>query len=757
MRHPTRPPALAGGLAVGLALLALGALAVGVSARPDPGPHASLVAPDDAAAAQASPTRQAATSAGAEIVHRLTLHNGTDTDQSFSLTSEGGWPATLPAALSVSAGSTETLEVHVAVPFDAEDGAVDHRTVSATAEGLVVPAAWELISWTGGVFDGQSGYTGCRFDLDESGAIDEADLARVRDAFGREAGGAGYESDLDLNHDGRIGAADVQAVAGRLGSACAPTNEVDTSAMEEAVTVDAIREHLEALQAIGDVHDDNRATNTSGFDASVDFVVSTLADTGFVVSTPEYSYTRQADLAAPELQRIAPEPKSWPPDELGSFSNSGNGEVTAPVAAVDLVLPPGEDANASTSACEPQDFEGFPAGSIALIQRGTCPFNDKVLNALTAGAVGVLIFNEGQEGRQGPIASSLRNPVGVPVLGASFAVGEEIAGQLYDGSEVTLRLYVNRGEIVIVQRNVLAEWPHGDPERVVMSGSHLDSVPAGPGINDNGTGSATHLEIALQIAAADLRPVNRIRLAWWGSEEIGLIGSTAYVNQLSDAERDKIIAYLNYDMIGSPNWIRAIYDSNSEVFPPGSDEIDATLRRYYDRRELPHEPFPLTNRSDHRQFMNVGIPSGGLFTGAEGRKTAEQAEAYGGTVDEPRDPCYHRDCDTIDNVNFTILDDTSDAATHSVISFAMDPVFGYARLSARDAWGGSLLAADVDGMPVTAEGMPIAIEGHVCQLPDAEAQVDRVQPIPPVRRFPWQPTTPWPGAPVDAAPAGGER
>ena len=159
-----------------------------------------------------------------------------------------------------------------------------------------------------------------------------------------------------------------------------------------------------------------------------------------------------------------------------------------------------------------------------------------------------------------------------------------------------------------------------------LAGAHLDSVPQGPGINDNGSGSATLLEVAEQMAK--VKPRNKVRFAWWGAEEAGLVGSTAYVAGLSQAERNKIALYLNFDMVGSPNYVFFIYDGDDSdaedapAGPPGSAEIEKTFERFYNSRSLPFKGTDFSGRSDYGPFIAVGIPSGGLFTGAEGVKTA---------------------------------------------------------------------------------------------------------------------------------------
>ncbi len=248
------------------------------------------------------------------------------------------------------------------------------------------------------------------------------------------------------------------------------------------------------------------------------------------------------------------------------------------------------------------------------------------------------------------------------------------------GTATTFRISTDTVGGLLTTRNVLAELPgkSGD-QNVVMVGAHLDSVAAGPGINDNGSGSAGILETAIQLAKT--KPENTVRFAWWSAEESGLVGSNYYVDNLTQAERDKIALYLNFDMIGSPNYARFVYDGDNDAFaagpgqpsavaPAGSDQIEALFEDYFASQGLASEPTPFSGRSDYGRFISVGIPAGGLFTGAEGIKTAAQAAKFGGTAGVAYDVCYHQACDTIANVNRKGLDEMSDAVAHAVISYA---------------------------------------------------------------------------------------
>ncbi|GAB3466080.1 M28 family metallopeptidase [Actinophytocola sediminis] len=212
--------------------------------------------------------------------------------------------------------------------------------------------------------------------------------------------------------------------------------------------------------------------------------------------------------------------------------------------------------------------------------------------------------------------------------------------------------------------NLIADWPGGDENAVLMVGGHADSVRSGPGINDNGSGSAALLEVALTAAEQNLQPTKHLRFAWWGAEELGLVGSTHYVQSLPAEEVAKISGYLNFDMVGSPNAGYFVYSSDGQ--PDGSAAFEEMLNGHYAAAGVPTEPVAIGGRSDHAAFAEAGIPTGGVFTGAEDTKTPEQAQKWGGTAGEAFDPCYHSACDTTANIDETALDRNSDAIAAAV-------------------------------------------------------------------------------------------
>ncbi len=452
------------------------------------------------------------------------------------------------------------------------------------------------------------------------------------------------------------GASFSAAAPGASSPSCDTRVNNTLSKLLDCVTLDGVREHQAAFQAIADANGGTRASGTSGYDASADYVAERLETAGWAVARQEFQFQTFISLSPPILERVAPPPTGPIPTTI--FSYSGSKDVTA------LASTP-----AGVTGCNAADFAGFAAGNIALIARGTCTFAIKATNAYNAGATAVVIYNNAP----GVINGTLGNDftLDIPVVAVTQAVGQELAAT----PGLTLRVKTETFRGIATTENVLAELPGKNSGNVVMAGAHLDSVDAGPGINDNGSGSAALLETAEQLSK--VKPQNTVRLAWWGAEEASLVGSTYYVNNLSEEELGKVALYLNFDMIGSPNHVFFIYDGDDSdgvgagPGPAGSAQIEQTFEAFFDSRGIPHKGTDFSGRSDYGPFIAAGIPSGGLFTGAEGIKTAEEAAIWGGTAGISYDPCYHQACDTYANVNTSALDANSDAVAYAVLSYAM--------------------------------------------------------------------------------------
>lgn len=427
--------------------------------------------------------------------------------------------------------------------------------------------------------------------------------------------------------------------------------------LQSCITAQGLRRHLEALQRIANENGGTRASGTPGYDRSVEYVEKVLRDAGYLVTRQPFDFRVFTNLSPSVLAQTAPAPAG--PIAHNIMSYSGSGDVTAPV----------QTPTGSQLGCDAADFAGFTAGRIALISRGTCAFGLKAANAYAAGAVGVVIYNNVEGEINGTLGEDFTP--NIPVVSVTQAVGQQLAAT----PGLVLRVRTDTLIEAFSTYNVLAESRHGDPDNVVMIGAHLDSVAEGPGINDNGTGTAAVLETAVQLGK--VRPRNKLRFALWGAEESGLVGATRYVASLDEDELERIALYLNFDMVGSPNFVYFVYDGDDSDAvgagpgPEGSGEIEKVFEQYFASRGLRTKGTDFDGRSDYRPFMLAGIPAGGLFTGAEGIKTAEEAAIWGGTPGQAYDPCYHQACDTLSNVSPVAMKFNAQAIGYATLHFAM--------------------------------------------------------------------------------------
>lgn len=414
--------------------------------------------------------------------------------------------------------------------------------------------------------------------------------------------------------------------------------------------------HLQALERIADANGGNRASGTPGYDASVDYVAGVLRRAGYDVQTPSFD----SRTFSVQSERLTVAGAPVPAQALAFSPATPPAGITAPLAVLPADPTPG---------CDATDFARIPRGAVVLVQRGVCPFGQKSQLAGAAGAAAVIVANTDDT----PVEATLGDTPGViPTAVVSRTDGSRLAAR--PGTPVSLTLATTIRQQT--SRNVLAQTRTGDPARTVMAGAHLDSVPDGPGINDDGTGTAALLEIATRLGASP--PVAQaVRFAWWGSEEEGLVGSTKYVQGLSEPDRRAIAAYLNFDMVGSPNAGYLAYDGdNSDNVgagpgPAGSQVIERVLADGLGAVGVRAEGTDFDGRSDYGPFIEAGVPSGGLFTGAEEVKTPEQARLWGGTAGRAFDPCYHQRCDRVSNVDQVAFDRNVKAMATGIGRFAV--------------------------------------------------------------------------------------
>jgi len=426
--------------------------------------------------------------------------------------------------------------------------------------------------------------------------------------------------------------------------------------------------HLRALQDIAVASGGNRAAGTIGYDRSAQYVAEKLREAGYIVHFEEFEFPFFEERAPPVLLVNAPDGKAEPTPAVRTLGNSGAGDVTARLRPVNLQLGDGTPA-ASASGCDAADFKDFERGAVALIRRGTCQFQAKVEHATAAGAAGVIIMNEGTDGRIDNFSGQLGKPAAIPVVGVSYEIGRSLDATARGNGTVHVTVDAVTGKRST--RNVLADTGAGRDGRLVMVGAHLDSVPEGPGINDNGSGSAAVLEAALQVAKQLSAAGSRVRFAFWGAEENGLVGSRHHVAALSDAERGQIALYINLDMVGSTNYVRYVQSSAASA-----EGLPATVRHELVTEFAEHK-LPVEERSggrygsDDAAFSQKGVPTVGLYTGAGAPKSEAQAGTFGGTAGRPFDACYHKACDTIDNIDRAVLEQNTRALVRSLRAIAI--------------------------------------------------------------------------------------
>ena len=415
-------------------------------------------------------------------------------------------------------------------------------------------------------------------------------------------------------------------IVAALATGCASGDDEDPAPKQErpppAITRAELNEHLTALQRVADEHGGTRAAGTPGYGASADYVEQALRDAGWRVRRQRLSFP-YFDLHRASL-RVEGRGLRRERD-FQVLTYSGSGRVAGRVRS-------------AGSGCSARDFAGLEPGEVPMVERTLCFFREKALNAQRAGAEAMLVSAD-TASRRGVYSGTLAVPgVRIPVVIASTRALRGVA----DGADVAVEVDADTEERTT--ENVIAETPGGTPEHVVMAGGHLDSVRGAPGINDNGSGVATLIEMAEAIGPKP--PGARVRLAFWGAEELGLVGSRHYVESLDRAERRLIRGYLNFDVVGSPN-------AAPEVYVDGEPALERLLKRVTPGRLGSARA---GTGSDHAPFQAAGIAVGGLYTGGP-------EPARGG---RPRDPCYHLSCDTAENVDRSTLLRMARAAAEAV-------------------------------------------------------------------------------------------
>lgn len=434
------------------------------------------------------------------------------------------------------------------------------------------------------------------------------------------------------------------------------------AAVRKRVSTDAMMADMSKLQDIATANANTRAVGTPGYDASIDYVVNKLRDKGFDVQTPGF----QARVFHSEPGSVTVGAKTFEARALQFSIPTPPVGVSGPLVAV-----PADD----SPGCTASDYDALPvAGAVVLVDRGTCPFAQKEAVAVQRGAVAVIVADNVVEEKMGGTLGENAD-VKIPVVSVTKPDGAQLRA---NPGPTTVKLAAETK--TVKARNVIAQTKTGSARDVVVIGAHLDSVPEGPGINDNGSGVAAVLETALVLGSSP-QIHNAVRFGFWGAEELGLIGSRKYVESLDVGALDDIALYMNFDMLASPNPGYFTYDGDQSlpadkrgnpVVPEGSAGIERSLAGYLDSAGKTPQDTSFDGRSDYDAFTIAGVPSGGLFSGAENKKSEEQAKLWGGTADEPFDPNYHQDSDTYAHVDRTAMDVNGAGVAYVTALYAQD-------------------------------------------------------------------------------------
>jgi hypothetical protein len=458
--------------------------------------------------------------------------------------------------------------------------------------------------------------------------------------------------------------ATVMAIAVTALAACSSTESTPTPVQPRdiagKVTADAMYTHLRKLQDIADANGGNRAEGTPGYDASLDYVVKVLKDKGFDVQTPEFDRLERTEGGNPTLTVSG---RGYRVDQASLL-------VTTPENGLNSITLRPQKAPGCTAA----DYGTVSAkGAIAVVDDTGCSVVAKQNTAIAKGAVGLLVVSApGPSGSPAGLFTSgyyqqLTVPVGVIDRNADAALRR---------TNAPVRLVLDSKPVTVKRRNVVAQTKTGDSKNVVLAGTHLDSAPRSPGINDNGSAVATLLETASALGAQP-QITNAVRFVFWGSEAEG---ATKYVGGLARDQLNDIALFLGCDALASPNAGYFTYDGdqsgqlNPEIpltaVPAGSAGVERTLAGFLNLGGVRPADMPLSRTADYSPFLAAGVPIGGLTTGRSQRKTEVQARLWGGQAGVAFDPNYNTARDNIDSLDRKALSVMAQALASAVGTYA---------------------------------------------------------------------------------------
>ncbi|KAG8424341.1 Aminopeptidase Y [Metarhizium acridum] len=434
---------------------------------------------------------------------------------------------------------------------------------------------------------------------------------------------------------------------------------VSSDTLQDSIDKDRLWERAEDLYALAKKSEDEfnhptRVIGSPGHLGTLDYIKSELASLGGYYNVSEQEF----DAYAGRVKEFRLVIHDTVPNTTTAFSLTPPTKDNEPVFG-ELIL-------VGDTGCKASDYPRKVKGNIALIQRGKCAFGDKSQLAGRAGAAAAVIYNTVDEELHGTLGKP--SPDHVATFGVSSKDAEEWVENLPRGQILKGSAYIDATVETIRTKNIIAQTTEGDANNCVMLGGHSDSVEEGPGINDDGSGSLSILEVASQLSA--FRVENCVRFAWWSAEEEGLLGSEHYVKSLSDKENLNIRLFMDYDMMASPNFAYQIYNATDAENPLGSELLRDLYVDWYTKSELNYTMIEFDGRSDYDPFVRAGIPAGGIATGAEGVKTAVEVGLFGGEEGEWYDKNYHQIGDDLNNLNMTAWEVNTKLIAHSVATYA---------------------------------------------------------------------------------------
>lgn len=463
-----------------------------------------------------------------------------------------------------------------------------------------------------------------------------------------------------------------------VAAACSP-NVGDGVPTRSATPRSAGQTHLQELQQIADTHGGNRAAGTAGYFATIEYVNDTLARIGWQVQRQTFTFPRYRELAP---ARLVVGKQSLPANTL---DYSASGSVLGRVEVDPALRSPIVDGVEPSYGCKSSDITPSTSDGILVVLRGGCKVLEKAQQAAKAGYKALVLVGRPEDG---PLTGTVAAPAPVPIVGVA-----------YDALGPLRHAYDTQGNVSVSTStelepnasgvNLIATLPDAGSGPTVLLTGQLDSVPTGPGINDAGSGLSGILDTAAAITRDSAKHRNSLTIVLFGAEEpwaddgaggVGLLGAHRYAKSLTPDARSQIIANLNVQMLASPNFGRFVIDGdNSDTefkAPEGSAFIEELFQKHFEKDNIKTAPMPLWPGATYGPLADLGIPTGGLFTGDDGEKSAAEAARSGGTAAQPYDPCYHQACDSAAQANTVVLAEMTSAledVTTQMLDVRSDP------------------------------------------------------------------------------------